>query len=115
MMTTKMRMGFRVFKYSLKECKNQFVTAGRLVTVLDMRPSTTNTLTNKRATKITAHIKTTLLLITRMQLTGQDGKRAQTLIATMTPTSPDAHGNACGLVAQTIIRTGHHAQDNDPL
>ena len=46
---------------------------------------------------------------------GQDGKRAQTLIATMTPTSPDAHGNAYGLVAQTLIRTGHHAQDNDPL
>ena len=52
---------------------------------------------------------------TRIQLTGQDGKRTQTLIATMTPTSPGAHGHAYGLVAQTLIRTGHHAQDNDPL
>ena len=81
-----------------------------------MRPSTTNTLTNKQATKITAHCKTTLLWIAYANPThGQGGKRAQTLIATMTPTSPDAHGHAYGLVAQTLIRTGHHAQDNDPL
>ena len=53
-----------VFKYARKGCKNQIVTAGRLVTVLDMRPSTTNTLTTKRATKITAHCKLTLLWIT---------------------------------------------------
>ena len=37
--------------------------AGRLVTVLDMRPSTTNTITTNRATKITAHCKLTLLWI----------------------------------------------------
>ena len=53
--------------------------------------------------------------IRESELTGLDGKRAQTLIATMTPTSPDAHGHTYGLVAQTLIRTGHHAQDDDPL
>ena len=47
-------------------------------------------------------------------LIGQEGKRAQTLVATMTPTSPDAHRHTHGLVAQTL-RTGHHAQDDDPL
>ena len=29
-----------VFKYTQKGCKNQIVTAGRLLAVLDMRPST---------------------------------------------------------------------------
>ena len=34
-------MGYDVlFKYTVKVCKNQIVTAGRLVTVLDMRPQT---------------------------------------------------------------------------
>ena len=41
--------------------------------------------------------------IRESELTGLDGKRAQTLIATMTPTSPDAHGHTYGLVAQTLI------------
>ena len=58
-----MALWLYVFKYSRKGCKKQIVTAGRLVTVLDMRPSTTNTLTTKRATKITAHCKRTLLWI----------------------------------------------------
>ena len=31
----------RLFKYAQKGCKNQIVTAGRLLAVLDMRPSTT--------------------------------------------------------------------------
>ena len=53
-----------MFKYAPKGCKTQIVTAGRLVTVLDMRPSTTNTRTTKRANKITAHCKLTLLWIT---------------------------------------------------
>ena len=41
-----------VFKYTVKVCKNQIVTASRLVTVLDMRPQTRGTLTNNNDLKV---------------------------------------------------------------
>ena len=105
-----------LFKYSTKGCKNQFVTAGRLVTVLDMRPSTTNTITTNRATKITAHCKLTLLWISysnpnslgtranesRRSLP-QQRKQAQTLKAT---TKGVRHNN--------YAEPGHHAQSQRP-
>ena len=45
-----------VFKYTVKVCKNQIVTAGRLVTVLDMRPQTRGTLTNNNDSKVCSAI-----------------------------------------------------------
>ena len=105
-----------VFKYSPKGCKNQFVTAGRLVTVLDMRPSTTNTITTNRATKITAHCKLTLLWISysnpnslgtranepRRSLP-QLRKQAQTINATTT-----------GVWHSNYAEPGHHTQSHRP-
>ena len=105
-----------VFKYSSKGCKNQFVTAGRLVTVLDMRPSTTNTITTNRATKFTAHCKLTLLWISysnpnslgtwvnepRRSLP-QIRKQAQTINATTT-----------GVWHSNYAEPGHHAQSQRP-
>ena len=41
-----------VFKYTMKVCKNQIVTAGRLVTVLDMRPQPRGTPTNNNDLKV---------------------------------------------------------------
>ena len=80
-----------LFEYSQKGCKKQIVTAGRLVTVLDMRPSTTNTLTTKRATKMDSSLQTYTIMdhIRESSIIGQEGKRAQTpRLPTMTPTSP---------------------------
>ena len=90
-----------MFKYSPKGCKTQFVTAGRLVTVLDMRPSTTNTITTNRATKFTAHCKLTLLwILHESELPRHMGKRAQTLTAPTTQTSPDDQCHNYRRVAQ---------------
>ena len=90
-----------LFKYSPKGCKTQFVTAGRLVTVLDMRPSTTNTITTNRATKFTAHCKLTLLwILHESELPRHLGKRAQTLTAPTTQTSPDDQCHNYRRVAQ---------------
>ena len=43
---------FPMFKYTPKVCKNQIVTAGRLVTALDMRPQPRVTLTNNNNPKV---------------------------------------------------------------
>ena len=51
----------RVFKYTPKGCKNQIVTAGRLLAVLDMRPSTTRNTTNNQDSILTASSTTTLV------------------------------------------------------
>ena len=50
-----------VFKYTPKGCKNQIVTAGRLLTVLDMRPSTTSNTTSNQDPKFTAPSSYTLV------------------------------------------------------
>ena len=42
----------KLFKYTMKVCKNQIVTAGRLVTVLDMRPQPRGTPTNNNDLKV---------------------------------------------------------------
>ena len=90
-----------LFKYSPKGCKTQFVTAGRLVTVLDMRPSTTNTITTNLATKFTAHCKLTLLwILHESELPRHMGKRAQTLTAPTTQTRPDDQCHNYRRVAQ---------------
>ena len=106
----------QLFKYSPKGCKNQFVTVGHLVTVLDMRPSTTNTIKTNRATKITAHCKLTLLWISysnpnslgtranepRRSLP-QLRKQAQTINATTT-----------GVWHSNYAEPGHDAQSHRP-
>ena len=65
-----------VFEYLPKGCKNQIVTAGRLLAVLDMRPSTTI----KGAALLTAPSTSTLLqgpyLIPNYR--NEDHKQAQT-------------------------------------
>ena len=61
--------------------QNQFVTAGRLIAVLDMRPGTTNTTTTKRAALLTAPATPTLILGLFMLPTHhmKDQNQAQTL------------------------------------
>ena len=50
-----------VFKYTPKECKNQIVTAGRLLAVLDMRYSTMSNPTSNQDPKFTAPSNYTLV------------------------------------------------------
>ena len=45
-----------MFKYTIKVRKNQIVTAGRLVTVLDMRPQPRGTRTNNNDSKVCSAI-----------------------------------------------------------
>ena len=70
-----------VFKCAPKVSKNQFVTAGRLIAVLDMRPVTTNTTTTNRAALLTAPATPTLILGLFMLHTYhmKDHNQAQTL------------------------------------
>ena len=50
-----------LFKYTPKGCKIQIVMAGRLLTVLDMRPSTTNNPTSNQDPQFTPPPKATLV------------------------------------------------------
>ena len=50
-----------VFKYTKKGCKNQIVTAGRLLTILDMCPSTTSNTTSNKDPKLMAPSTYTLV------------------------------------------------------
>ena len=70
-----------VFKCMPKGYKNQIVTAGRLLAVLDMRPSTTIKTTNNEASLLTAPPNLTVVpgpyLFPNYQ--DEDRKQAQTL------------------------------------
>ena len=63
-----------------KGCKNQIVTASRLLAVLDMHPSTTSNTTSNKAALLTAPSTTTLVpgpyLVPNYQ--NEDHKQAQT-------------------------------------
>ena len=83
-----------VFKYTPKGCKNQIVTAGRLLAILDMRPSTTINPTSNQDPKFTAPSNYTLGTIT-------DPK----LIQRRSQTSPDTRWRHYGLVAYIFILT----------
>ena len=63
-----------------KGCKNQIGTAGRLLAVLDMRPSTTSNTTSNEATLLTAPSTTTLVLGPYLfpNYQNKDHKQAQT-------------------------------------
>ena len=57
-----------VFKYTRKVRKNQIVTAGRLVTVLDMHPQLRGTRTNNNDPKFAATPKQPLKITTHAQM-----------------------------------------------
>ena len=77
-------MHLGLFKYMQKGCKNQIVMAGRLLTVLDMRPSTMSNTTSNEAALLTAPSTTTLVqgpyLFPNYQ--NEDHKQAQTPVDT---------------------------------
>ena len=54
--TLDVSLSWRLFKYTIKVRKNQIVTAGRLVTVLDMRPQPRGTRTNNNDSKVCSAI-----------------------------------------------------------
>ena len=105
-----------VFQYSTKGCKSQIVTAGRLVTVLDMRPSTTNTITTNRATKITAHCKLTLLWISYSSpnYLGKMANEPRRSLPQLRNQAQTLNATTMGLRQSKYAEPGHHAQSHRP-
>ena len=93
-----------VFKYTPKVCKNQVVMAGRLLTVLDMRPSTTNNPTSNNDPKFTASPNSTLVW---------DHTQSQTNLS-RSQTSPDSRWHQYRLVAYPSYLTGSSCINYDP-
>ena len=87
---------WELYQYTPKVCKNQVVTAGCLLTVLDMRPSTTNNPTRNNDPKFTASPNSTLV---------SDHTRSQTNLS-RSQTSPDSRWHQYGLVAYPSYLTG---------
>ena len=96
--------------------KNQIVTAGRLVTVLDMRPSTTNTLTTNRATKITAHCKLTLLWISysNPNSLGTRANEPRRSLPQLRKQAQTVNATTTGVLHSNYAEPGHHAQSQRP-
>ena len=93
-----------LFENTQKVCKNQVVTAGCLLTVLDMRPSTTNNPTSNNDPKFTASPNSTLVW---------DHTRSQTNLS-RSQTSPDSRWHQYGLVAYPSYLTGSSCINYDP-